>query len=205
MKRPRTSARGACIRLWRSCWRRFRSMRATVAGRASGSTLPSSMRNSRSLRRARTSRATCCDGLKMGTMTRALLGVALLAAAAAVHAQVEARAAWVRGTVRGQTTAGAYMELTSDRRASLLGAESPAAGSAEIHEMKMEGNVMRMRAVPKLELPPVKTVELRPGGHHMMLVDLKRQLKKGDLVPIRLKVELSDKTIRTIQIGRAHV
>ena len=133
-------------------------------------------------------------------MARTLLALALLAAAAAAHGQVEARSAWVRGTAPGQTTAGAYMELTSDRRASLLGAESPAAGSAEIHEMKMEGNVMRMRAVSRLELPPGKTVELRPGGHHMMLVDLKRPLKKGDLVPIRLKVELSDKTIKTIQV-----
>ncbi len=133
-------------------------------------------------------------------MTRALLGLVLLAAAAAAHGQVEVRAAWVRGTVDGQTTAGAYMQLTSDRRASLLGAESPAARSAEIHEMKMDGNVMRMRAVPRLELPPGKTVELKPGGYHMMLVDLKRPLKKGDLVPIRLKVELSDKTIKTIQV-----
>ena len=133
-------------------------------------------------------------------MPRALLGVLFVAVSVAAHGQVEARAAWVRGTVLGQTTAGAYMELTSDRRASLLGAESPVAGSAEIHEMRMEGNVMRMRAVPRLELPPGKTVELRPGGHHMMLVDLKRQLKKGDLVPIRLKLELSDKTIKTIQV-----
>ena len=133
-------------------------------------------------------------------MIRGLLGASFLAAAAAAHGQVEARGAWVRGTVPGQTTAGAYMELTSDRRASLLGAESPAAGGAEIHEMKMEGNVMRMRAVPRLELPPGKTVELKPGGHHMMLVGLKRPLKKGDLVPIRLKIELSDKTVKTIQV-----
>jgi copper(I)-binding protein len=133
-------------------------------------------------------------------MTRALLGLGLLAFAAAAHGQVEARAAWVRGTVPGQTTAGAYMELTSDRRASLLGAESPVAGSAEIHEMKMEGNVMRMREVPRLELPPGRTVELKPGGYHMMLVGLKRPLKKGDLVPIRLKVELSDRTVKTIQV-----
>ena len=133
-------------------------------------------------------------------MTRGLLAVLLLGAAAAAHGQVEARAAWVRGTVLGQTTAGAYMELTSARRASLLGAESPAAGSAEIHEMRMEGNLMRMRAVARLDLPPGKTVELRPGGHHMMLVNLKRPLKKGDLVPIRLRVELSDKTIKTIQV-----
>jgi copper(I)-binding protein len=54
--------------------------------------------------------------------------------------------------------------------------------------------------VPRLELPPGKTVELKPGGYHMMLVDLKRPLKKGDLVPIRLKVELSDKTVKTIQV-----
>jgi copper(I)-binding protein len=136
----------------------------------------------------------------MRTTTTSLLGTVLLAAAAAAHGQVEARAAWVRGTVDGQTTAGAYMELTSDRSASLLGAESPAARSAEIHEMKMEGNVMRMRAVTKVDLPAGKTVELKPGGYHMMLVDLKRPLKKGDLVPIRLKIELSDKTIKTIQV-----
>src|SRR5258708_37288612 len=105
----------------------------------------------------------------MRTMARTLLALALLAAAAAAHGQVEARAAWGRGTAPGQTTAGAYMELTSDRRASLLGAESPAAGSAEIHEKKMEGNVRRMRALTKPELPPGKTVELKPGGHHMML------------------------------------
>ena len=133
-------------------------------------------------------------------MARTLLALALLAAAAAAHGQVEARGAWVRGTVQGQTTAGAYMEITSGQRASLLGAESPAAGTAEIHVMRMEGDVMRMRAVPRLELPPGKTVELKPGGYHMMLVDLKRPLKKGDLVPIRLKVELSDKTITTIQV-----
>jgi len=138
--------------------------------------------------------------VNMRTMTGALLGWVLLAAAAAAHAQVEARAAWVRGTVQGQTTAGAYMELTSGQRASLLGAESPAARSAELHEMKMEGDVMRMRTVPRLELPPGKTVELKPGGYHMMLVDLKRPLRKGDLVPIRLKVELSDKTVKTIQV-----
>src|SRR5207248_9760083 len=102
-------------------------------------------------------------------MTRALLGVLLLGAAAAAHGQVEARGAWVRGTVLGQTTAGAYMELTSDRRASPLGAESPAAGSAEIHEMRTDGNVMRTRAVPSLEPPPCKPVELRPGGHHRAL------------------------------------
>ena len=114
------------------------------------------------------------------TTTRAALAALLLAAAVGANAQVEARAAWVRGTVAGQTTAGAYMELTSESRASLLGAETPAAGGAEIHEMRMEGNVMRMRAVPRLELLPGKTVELKPGSFHVMFVGLKKPLSAGE-------------------------
>lgn len=135
---------------------------------------------------------------------RAIVGGILLAAAAASQAQVEARAAWARATVQGQTTAGAYMQLTSRERASLVGAESPAAGSVEIHETKMEGKVMRMRALTRLELPPGKTVELKPGGYHMMLLSLPRPLKKGEVVPIRLKVEMADKSVRTLEV-RAEV
>jgi len=135
---------------------------------------------------------------------RAILCVVLLSAAAAAQAQVEARAAWARATVQGQTTAGAYMQLTSSERASLVGAESPAAGSVEIHETRMEGKVMRMRALSRLELLPGKTVELKPGGYHIMLVGLKRPLKKGEIVPIRLKLETKDKSVRTLEV-RAEV
>ena len=135
---------------------------------------------------------------------RAIVGGILLAAAAAAQAQVEARAAWVRATVQGQTTAGAYMQLTSRERASLVGVETPAAGSVEIHEMRMEGKVMRMRALSRLELPPGKTVELKPGSHHIMLLSLPRPLKKGEAVPIRLKIEMADKSVRTLEV-RAEV
>jgi hypothetical protein len=135
---------------------------------------------------------------------RAILGGILLFAAAASQAQVEARVPWVRATVQGQTTAGVYMQLKSSERASLVGAESPAAGSVEIHEMKMENNVMRMRALPRLELPPGKTVEMKPGGYHIMLLALKKQLKKGEVVPVRLKVEMADKSVRTLEV-RAEV
>ena len=133
-------------------------------------------------------------------MKKAVLGATLLAAAASAQGQVEAHAAWIRGTVRGQTTAGAYMRLSSSQGASLVGAESPVAGSVELHDMKMDGNVMRMRAVASVKIPPGKTIEFKPGAHHMMLVGLKRPLSKGESVPIRLKVELGDKSIRTVQI-----
>jgi len=131
---------------------------------------------------------------------RTILFVVLLAAAAAAQAQVEARAAWARATVQGQTTAGAYMQLTSNERVSLVGVESAAAANAEIHEMRMEGKVMRMRALSRLELLPGKTTELKPGGYHIMLLELKQPLKKGEIVPIRLKLEMKDKSIKMLEV-----
>ena len=131
---------------------------------------------------------------------RAILGVVLLAAAAAAQGQVEAQAAWARATVPGQTTAGAYMQLTSSERANLVGVESTVAVSAEIHETRMEGKVMRMRALSRLELLPGKTVELKPGGYHIMLLGLKRPLKKGEVVAVRLKLEMKDKSVRTLEV-----
>mgnify|MGYP000594355482 CR=1 FL=1 len=69
--------------------------------------------------------------------------------------------------------------------AALVG-QSPAAGVAEVHEMKMEGDVMKMRAIPALDLPAGKTVELKPGGYHVMLMDLKAPLAKDTTVPVTL-------------------
>ena len=118
-----------------------------------------------------------------------------------VHAQeVTIKEPWVRGTVRGQKATGAFMQLTATESASLVAVESPVAGSVQIHEVKMENDVMKMRAIPKLDLPAGKSVELKPGGYHMMLMDLKQPLKKGEAVPIRLRFEAKDKTFKTIEI-----
>jgi len=122
------------------------------------------------------------------------------AAAGAAQAQVTVTGAWVRGTVQGQTATGAFMQLKSADGAALVGADSPAAGIVEIHEMRMEGNVMRMREVTRLDLPPGKAVELKPGGYHVMLMDLKAPLKKGDTVPIRLKVQSKSSATQEIEV-----
>jgi copper(I)-binding protein len=118
---------------------------------------------------------------------------AMLASGAAV-AQVDVSNAWVRGTVPNQTASGAFMVLHAHENAKLVGVSSPVA-AAELHEMKMEGNVMRMRQVQSLDLPKMQDVELKPGGYHVMLMDLKGQLKKGDTVPITLKIEQGGKVI----------
>jgi hypothetical protein len=75
------------------------------------------------------------------------------------------------------------------------------AGIVEIHEMAMEGNVMKMRALPAgLDLPAGKSVELKPGGYHVMLMDLKKELKAGDTVPVTLVIEGADKKRETVEI-----
>jgi copper(I)-binding protein len=125
---------------------------------------------------------------------------ALAATAAPAWAQVSVTQAWVRGTVQGQKATGAFMELRSTEGAALVGAESPVAGVVEIHEMRMEGNVMRMRAIPRLELPAGQAVELKPGGYHVMLLDLRQPVKKGDSVPIRLKVQGADGKVREVEV-----
>jgi copper(I)-binding protein len=115
-------------------------------------------------------------------------------------AQVSVGQAWVRGTVQGQKATGAFMQLRSADGAALLGVRSPVAGVVEIHEMRMENNVMRMRAIPKLELPAGQAVDLKPGGYHVMLMDLKQPLKKGDTVPITLSVQGKDGKTQEIEV-----
>jgi len=105
-------------------------------------------------------------------------------------ATVDVRDAWVRPSVPGQSGTGAFMKLTAPAGGRLVGISTPAAGVAEIHEMKMEGDTMRMRELPRgLELPPGQTVELKPGGYHVMMMDLKQALAKGATVPVTLKFE----------------
>jgi len=94
--------------------------------------------------------------------------------------------AWVRSAVPGQQGTGAFMKLTAARTTQLVGASTPIAGTAEVHEMKLEGDIMRMRPVAKLELPAGKTVELKPGGYHLMLLDLKAPVPAGSTVPLTL-------------------
>ncbi len=116
----------------------------------------------------------------------ALIAALAAGSAFAQTAAVKVEGAWARASVPGQKGTGAFMKLTAKDGARLVGASSPAAGVTEVHEMKMEGDVMKMRAVPALELPAGKPVELKPGGYHVMLLDLKAPLAKDTVVPITL-------------------
>lgn len=152
-------------------------------------------------------------------MKKITLAAGLLLASAfstALWAQtVEVKNAWVRATVQGQKATGAFMQLTAKSGSKLVGVSSPVAGVAEVHEMKMDGDVMKMRAVEGgLDLPAGKAVELKPGGYHLMLMDLKVALKKDTTIPVTLvfkdakgvetKTELKVPVATSAPDGHAH-
>jgi copper(I)-binding protein len=128
-------------------------------------------------------------------MIRFVVSAVLLAASGAAAAQVQVKDAWARPALQGQTATGAFMSLMSSDGARLVGASSSVAGVVEIHEMVMEGSVMKMRAVSGVDLPPGRSVELKPGGYHVMLMDLKRPLKAGDRVTVELRIETREKRL----------
>ncbi len=134
----------------------------------------------------------------------AVLATTLVVSATAsttVLAQVSVSDPWVRATVPAQKATGAFMTLTAKQNARLIDVKSSTAGLVEVHEMRMDGDIMKMRALSNgLELPAGKAVELKPGGYHVMLMDLKQQIKAGDSVPLTLVLENADKSRSTIEV-----
>lgn len=128
----------------------------------------------------------------------AIVAASLLAAAA--QAQVTVKDAWVRATVPQQKATGAFMQLQAAKNSKLVSASSPLTPSVEVHEMVMQDNVMKMRQVPSVELPAGKTVELKPGGYHVMLMELKQQVKEGDTVPLTLVIEVADGKRESVEV-----
>ena len=129
-----------------------------------------------------------------------LIALTAVVSSAAFAQDIAVSDAWARATVQGQKATGAFMKLTAKDGARLVGAQSPVAGVTEIHEMKMERDVMKMAAIAGLDLPAGKTVELKPGSYHVMLMDLKGQVKDGDTVPVTLVVEGKDGKRQNVEV-----
>lgn len=126
--------------------------------------------------------------------------IALCAFASSAFAQIKVDAPWARATVPVQKTSGAFMQLLSAKDVRLVAASSPVAGTVEMHKMEMKGDQMKMAQVDAIDLPAGKAVKLASGGYHLMLIDLKRQLKAGDSVPLTLTVEHPDKKRESMTI-----
>ena len=137
----------------------------------------------------------------MNRTTVSCLAALLVASSTTALAQTAVKDPWIRGTVAQQKATGMFAQITSKACGKLVSASSPVAGVVEIHEMAMDGNVMKMRALPAgLDLPAGKAVDLKPGGYHVMLMDLKQQLKEGESVAVTLVVEGKDGKKETIEL-----
>lgn len=122
------------------------------------------------------------------------LFLSFLIATPVLAAGIKVENAWVRAPAPGQAVVGGFLDITSAKDAKLVSANSPVAAVTELHEMSMKDGVMIMRPVPSIDLPKGQTVKLEPGGLHLMLIDLKKQLKTGDKVPLTLKIMTGGKS-----------
>ena len=121
--------------------------------------------------------------------------LALSCLAQTTTAAVKVEGAWTRATVAGQQGSGAFMNLTASSALKLVGVSSP------VHEMKMEGDIMRMRPVPAIDLPAGTRVQLKPGGFHVMLMDLKTPLRKDTQIPLTLVLQNAQGQTSQVQVS----
>lgn len=132
-------------------------------------------------------------------LARIAAALLILGAASAVHAQVRVDGAWARATVPSQSATGAFMRLTADKEVVLTGVSSPVARVVEVHEMSMDKDIMRMRAVDQLPLKAGQTNELKSGGLHIMMMGLKKQIKVAEVVPLTLSFKAADGRVSTVE------
>jgi len=139
----------------------------------------------------------------MTSFLRSLMLATLLAATAA-QAQNALRVdnAWARPTVAGQAAGGGYLKISGGAAADkLVAASAPVSRGVELHQMAMDGDVMRMRAITAVDVPAGATVQLAPGGLHLMFVGLNKPLKAGDSFPLTLKFERAGEVKVEVKVG----
>jgi copper(I)-binding protein len=139
-------------------------------------------------------------------MQHVLLAAALLSAAPAdtQPQPIEVQNAWARATAAGAKAAGIFVTITDTSAADrLLGASTPVAAMAEVHETINDNGVMRMRPIPALPLQPGQPVVLKPGGYHIMLMGLRQQLKDGETFPVTLNFEKAGSITTTVHVAKA--
>ena len=118
---------------------------------------------------------------------------------------------YARATAPGQKAAGGFMKIENKGAADqLIAASSPVAGEMQLHTMAMDGNVMKMREVKAIDVPANGSVDLKPGGLHLMFMDIKTPLKAGEAVPVKLKFQKAGEVeikvpVRDMSSGSGHM
>jgi periplasmic copper chaperone A len=132
------------------------------------------------------------------------LGLALVMFATSAWAQVEIERPWARATAPGVKIAAGYMTIRNKSASAdrLIGASTPAAARVETHVHVKDGEIMRMREVKGYDVPAKGSFELKPGGAHLMFVDIKQPFKEGGQLPVILKFEKAGEVKAEFHVGR---
>jgi copper(I)-binding protein len=131
------------------------------------------------------------------------VSVLLLCAAFSAQAQVQIEQPWARATAPGATVAGGYMLIRNAGAADrLVSASSPAAAKVELHVHINDNGVMKMREVRGYDVPAKGSFELKPGGAHLMFMNIKRPFKEGEVVPVKLKFQRAGEVSAEFRVGR---
>ena len=135
-------------------------------------------------------------------MRATLLLLTLIASPAL--AQITIADAWSRATAPGAKIAAGYMTIRNASRTpdKLMSASSPAADKVQTHVTVKDGDIFRMREVKGYDIPAGGAFELKPGGAHLMLVNIKAPLKEGDKVPLTLRFERAGELKTELRVGR---
>ena len=121
-----------------------------------------------------------------------------------VQAQIQVEKPWARATAPGAKVAGGYMVIRNAGAAGdkLVSASSSAAAKVELHVHINDNGVMKMREVPGYDVPAKGAFELKPGGAHLMFMDIKRPFKEGEKLPVKLKFEKAGEVSAEFHVGR---
>jgi len=130
--------------------------------------------------------------------------LAVLLAASAAQAQVTIDKPWLRATAPGAKVGGGYLTIRNPGAAPerLVGASSPAAARVELHVNIKEGEMVKMRQVRAFDVPAQGSFELKPGGAHLMFIELRQPFKEGEKVPVTLKFEKTGELRTEFHVGR---
>jgi hypothetical protein len=133
-----------------------------------------------------------------------LLLASLLFVSFEALAQVEIDKAWSRATAPGAKVAAGYMVIRNKAASAdrLIGASSPAAARMETHVTMRDGDIMRMREVKGYDIPAGGSFELKPGGAHLMFVDIKQPFKEGERIRATLRFEKAGEVHVEFHVGR---
>ena len=109
--------------------------------------------------------------------------------------------AWIKATIPGASVSAAYMRIQSPTALKLVKVEGAIAADIQMHDMRMNEGVMEMNTLPSIDIAARQTVELKPGGKHVMLMKVAKPIKSGDKVPLTLTFEGTDKKKITLRIN----